>query len=218
MSSPEHHRPALTGWQAHLGRVPAAIQAAEPTWPQEDALLLHDLAGAIAYGIDAVRAVWEQAHSGTGITGYRIRLDSAPGDGPAVSTKDVTVVGGVVEATLLVNAEALAIAADADIRAAQAMMADAIRDIIVQAGLTDEAAASIRQAWVQSEPTFAVSISSSPTARPELASPLELDAAFTADAHKDVARRVRAAGVEAGHLLGRRRKRAGPRCAGSGCT
>jgi hypothetical protein len=202
MSSPEHPQPELTGWQLHLGRVPVALRAAEPAWSGRDALLLHDLAGALAYGLDAIRAVWEQAHDEAGITGYRIWIEAASGDGPAMSATELTVGDGVVGAMLLVNAEALAVAADADIRAAQTMMADAINDIVRGVGLTSEAAGSIQAAWMQSEPTFAVRISDARTARPELPSPVELDAAFSSEAHRELARRVRAAGVNAGVYSG----------------
>ena len=184
MSSPVHPRPELTGWQVHLSQMPVAIRAAEPAWPDKDRLFLNDFAGGLAYGFDAIRAVWEQVHDRTDVTGYRIRIGAAPGDGSAMSAHEVTVRDGVVEADLLIDAEVFAAAADADIRAAQAMMADAVVDIARRAGLASEAADSIREAWVRSEPTFAVSISQARTVRPDLASPLELDAAFTADAQK----------------------------------
>ena len=58
-------------------------------------------------------------------------------------------------ATLQVDPVAFPAAADAGIRAAQAMMADAVADVIRRAGLPDEAASSIREAWLRSEPTFA---------------------------------------------------------------
>ncbi len=202
MSSPAHRRPELTGWQVHLSHMPVAIRAAEPAWPDRDRLLLNDFAGGLAYGFDAIRAVWEQAHDGAVVTGYRIQIAAAPGGEPAMSAHEVTVRDGVVEADLLVNAEAVAAAADADIRAAQTMMADTVSDIAQRAGLTGVAAASIREAWMHSEPTFAVSISQARTVRPELPSPLELDAAFTADAHKEIAARVHAADVAAGVYSG----------------
>ena len=78
MSSHEHKQPELTGWQVHLGSIPVAVRAAEPAWRGQDAFLLHDLAGAFAYGFDAIRVVWEQAHDMAAITGYRIRLQAAP--------------------------------------------------------------------------------------------------------------------------------------------
>jgi hypothetical protein len=194
-------RPELTGWQVHLGAIPVAVRAAEPAWPRQDAQLLHDLAGGLAYGFDAIRAVWEQAHKAARITGYRIRLQPAQG-GLAMAVGEVTVSGHVVEVTLLVGAQAFAETADADIRAAQALMGASVSDIARRGGLADESAASIRQAWVRSEPTFALSIRQARTSRPELASPLELDAAFSSEAHKEIAKRVQAAGVTAGIYAG----------------
>ncbi|HUZ56286.1 MAG TPA: hypothetical protein VMU94_27650 [Streptosporangiaceae bacterium] len=197
----EHVQPELTGWQVHLGAIPVAVRAAEPAWRGQDAQLLHDLAGGLAYGFDAIRAVWEQAHGVAGITGYRIRLQSVQG-GLAMAVDEVTVSGHVVEATLLVGAQAFAETADADMRAAQALMGESVSEIARRGGVADESAASICQAWAQSKPTFALSIGQARTARPELASPLELDAAFSSEAHREIARRVHAAGVTAGVYAG----------------
>jgi hypothetical protein len=201
MSGYGHGPPELTAWQVHLGSIPVAVRAAEPAWRGQDAQLLHDLAGGLAYGFDAIRAVWEQAHGAAEITGYRIRLRPAPGS-RAMAVDEVTVRDRVVEATLLVSAQAFAETADSDMRAAQALMGDSVSDIARCGGLADEPAASIRQAWAQSRPTFALSISQARTARPELALPLELDAAFSSEAHREIARRVHAAGVTAGVYAG----------------
>jgi hypothetical protein len=122
MSSPVQRRPELTGWQVHLSKVPVAVNAADPAWPAEDRGVLNNLAGALAYGFDAVRGVWEQAHGGYGVTGYRIQIGAVP-DGPALSVQDATIRDSVVMAILQVDAVAFPAAAHADIRAAQAMMA-----------------------------------------------------------------------------------------------
>jgi hypothetical protein len=201
MSVHEHLRPELTGWQVHLGSIPVAVRAAEPAWQGQDAHLLHDLAGGLAYGFDAIRAVWEEAHGAAGVTGYKVLLRAAPG-GQAMAIDEVTVSDHVVVATLLVSAQAFAETANTDIRAAQALVGESVSDIARRGGLADEPVASIRQAWAQSEPTFALSISQARTARPELASPLELDAAFSSEAHREIARRVRAAGLPAGVYAG----------------
>ena len=196
MSNHAHKQPELTGWQVHLGSIPVAVRASDPAWSGQDAFLLHDLAGAFAYGFDAIRVTWEQAHNATGTTGYRIRLRTVPGT-EAMSAGEVTLSGGVVEATLLVSTQAFAETADTDINAAQALMAESASTIVQRGGLSSELASSIRQAWVQAEPTFAVSISQARTARPELASPLEIDAAFTSEVRREIARRVHASGAAA---------------------
>ena len=201
MSGAEHERPGITGWQVHLGSVPVAVRSAEPAWQGQEQVLLHDLAGGIAYGFDAVRAVWEEAHAAARITGYRIRLRAAPG-GQTMTVGDVTVSDHVVEGVLLVSPEAFAQIADADIAAAQALMGESVSDIARRGGLADELAASISEAWARSSPTFALSIRQSPTARPDLASPLEIDAAFSSEAHREIARRVHAAEVRPGIYAG----------------
>lgn len=201
MSGAEHKRPGITGWQVHLGRVPVAVRSADPTWQGQEQVLLHDLAGGIAYGFDAVRAVWEDAHAAAGITGYRIQLRPVPG-AQAMAVGEVTVSNRVVEAALLVSPEAFAKIADADIAAVQALMGESVRDIARRGGLADEHAASIYEAWARSSPTFALSIRQAQTARPDLASPLELDAAFSSEAHREIARRVHTAGVSAGIYAG----------------
>lgn len=109
----------------------------------------------------------------------------------------MTVSGHVVEATLLVSTQAFAETADADIRAAQALMGESVSDIARHGGLAEDPAESIRQAWAKSKPTFALSIRTARTARPELPSPLGLDAAFSSEAYRDIAKRVRSVGVAA---------------------
>jgi hypothetical protein len=174
-----------------------AIRAAEPDWQRQDAQLLHDLAGGLAYGFDAIRAIWERAHSAADITGYRIRLRSVQ-SGVAMAVDEVTLAGQVVEATIEVDTHAFAETADDDMRAAQALMGDSVSDMVRSGGLAYESAAAVGQAWVQSKPTFALSIRQASTSRPELASPLELDAAFSSEAHREVAKRVHATGIAPG--------------------
>lgn len=201
MSGAVHLQPILTGWQIHLGTVPVAVRSAEPAWQGQDALLLHSLAGGLAYGCDAIRAAWEQAHRPSEITGYRIRLQPVPG-GPAMTAGEVTVRGHVAEADLLVGTQAFAEIADADTQAAHVLMGESVAAIAHLAGLAAETAAVISQAWACSSPTFALSIRQARTPRPEVASTLELDAAFSSEAHREVARRVRAAGVSTGIYTG----------------
>jgi hypothetical protein len=190
----EHKKPKLTGWQVHLGRVPVAVRAADTAWQGQDVVLLHILAGGLAYGFDGIRGVWEQAHKTAEITGYRIRLQVVSED-PAVAVGEVTLCDHVVDAAVLVNTQLFAETADADLRAAQALLGESVSEIARRSGLAGESAAAIRQAWTQSEPTFALSISQARTSRPELAAPLELDAAFLSEARRDIARRVHTAGV-----------------------
>lgn len=194
-------RPEVTGWQVHLGRVPVAVRSAEPAWTGQDGFLLHDLAGGLAYGFDAVRTVWEAAHSAQEIAGYRIRLLPVP-SAQAMAAGEVTVNASVVEAELLISPEAFANIADTNIAAAQALMGECIRDIAQRGGMAGELAASIYKAWVDSDPTFALSIRQSPTTRPDLASPQEIDPAFSSETHREIARRVHAAGVSAGLYAG----------------
>jgi len=148
MSGREHKRPELTGWQIHLGGMPVAVRSAEPAWQGQDSILLHDLAGGVAYGFDAIRAFWEQAHEQAKITGYRIRLQSAPG-GQAMTVGQATISDHVVEADLLVNPQAFAEIADADIQAAHALMGESVGDIARRGGVADESAAAISQTWAQ---------------------------------------------------------------------
>ena len=151
MSGAEHERPGITGWQVHLGSVPVAVRSAEPAWQGQEQVLLHDLAGGIAYGFDAVRAVWEEAHAAAGDHGLQ---DPAPSRArrPAMSVGDVTVSDRVVEAVLLVNAEAFAQTADADITAAQATDGRVRKRYSPARRPGRRAAASISEAWARSSP------------------------------------------------------------------
>jgi hypothetical protein len=201
MSGAVHLQPMLTGWEVHLGAVPVAIRSAEPAWQGQDAILLHDLAGGLAYGLDAIRGDWQQAHGSSGVTGYRIRLNPVA-DGPAMTVGEVTVSGRIAEADLLVGTQAFAEIADADTHAAHVLMGESMAAIARLAGVAPGTTAAISRAWARSNPTFALSIRHARTARPEVASPLELDAAFSSEARREIARRVHAAGVATGIYTG----------------
>lgn len=203
VTSPEHPRPELAGWQLHVGAVPVAILAADDTWSHRDRELLHDLAGAFAYGYDAVSATWDAIHSGAGVVGYRVHLQAAIDEGAAaLSVGGVVVDDGVAEVILLVNTDALAELADRDIGASQAAMADVVSHSIQRVGLPSELATELRVSWISTPPTLAIRIIDARTTRPELSSPLEIDEAVTSEAHREIARRVRDAGVDAGTYSG----------------
>jgi hypothetical protein len=202
VTGPEHPRPELSGWQVHISAVPVAILAADGEWPQRDRDLLHDLAGGLAYGFDAIRTTWEAAHVGLAVVGYRLALKAADADTAPLSLVDVRLDDGVAELTVSVNANAFAELADADINASQAAMADLVSQAAQQIGVASEAVESLRRGWVEAMPTLAVRIVEARTSRPELSSPLEIDEAFTSEAHREIARRVRSSEVHAGTYSG----------------
>ena len=202
MSSPAHRRPGLTGWQVHLSQMPVAIRSAEPTWPDRGRLFSFTTSqgalrtGSTLFAPCGKRLTTEPGSPGTG---------SRSGLHPAV-TGDVFAEGNGQRRRRRSRLARQRGSGRGCRRRGHRGRADddgrSVSDIARRAGLTGEVAASICEAWTHSEPTFAVSIPQAPTARPELASPLEIDAAFSSDAHHEIAGRVHAAGVAAGVYSG----------------
>ena len=129
-----------------------------------------------------------------------IGIESAAADAPALAVRDVTGSQGPVQASLFVNVEALAADAAADIRAVPTALRDAISELTRQAGLGEEAIRLVREAWEVHGTGVAVTLVGEPGSRmrDELTPPVSLDAAFVSTVSKEIATRVRAAGVKAG--------------------
>jgi len=149
------------------------------------------------------------------VGGYQVlllsRVGSDSGETEAINVKGVEVrqFGGrsVAIATFTIDADALAIATDADIGSAQAMMASAMSAAASAAGVLPKAAGEINRAWRSGEPTLAVSIVTAQTVRTELAHPVELHPALISEAHAVIARGVRDQGIEPGTYVGDDAKR-----------
>jgi hypothetical protein len=202
-------QPDLTGWRVHTSAIPVAIECASPRWPDSDRHLLHDLAGAFAFGFDQVTEVWVAAHANTGVAGYVVRLttrDAAADDVPPISVAEVDAHSGprgtIAQAVFLVDAGAVAAAADADIMVMRHVMAAAVGDAAQRAGVPTAAVSALVDAWDSAPPTLAVEVLRAPTVRTELALPWELDEALVSGATRELARRVHEQGVAPGVYVG----------------
>jgi hypothetical protein len=195
-----HPRPGYATWLMHLSGVPVAARVDRSMEPEDHARFLRGVASSLVSCLDQARATWEAVHADTGVSGYNIGIEPASADAPALAVREVTVPPGPVRASLLVNVEALAAAAAADIRAVPTALADAISDLIWQAGLAEDATRLIREAWEVHGTGIAVARVGEPGShmRGKLTPPVPLDAAFVSAASKEIAARVRAAGVQVG--------------------
>jgi hypothetical protein len=198
-----HPRPGYATWYVYLGGIPAAARVDGSAGPEDHARFLRGVASSLAGGLDHARAAWEAAHDGAEVTGYKIGIEAAPNVAPALSVKEVAAfAGGAVEATLLVNVEALADAAAVDIRAVPKALADAMSDIARRVGIADEAIGPLRDAWMRDGPSIAVAQAGALATPAELTPPVELDAAFASEVSREIAMRVHATGAQAGTYTG----------------
>lgn len=204
-----HAAPELTGWTVHLGTVPVAIRAAAPEWTNEEQRLLHDLAGAFAFGLRQISTTWNAAHvDAREPAGYVLDLRSTSSAGQEmplwVESQPASTgpAGLVAHATVHVVVDGLAAAADADINSVRDLMASAVGDIIRGAGVGDDHARLVEDAWAAAPPTLAVKILTTPTTRNDLPAPMRLDAALVSQVDRLVAEAVRAAGIESGQYRG----------------
>ena len=202
---PGHHPlPPLTGWSVHISSVPVAITAIHPSWPPEDTDALHDLSGSFAFGLRQIDQVWRSCHDGASVAGYVIELRSrrpAAAAPSALAVEQVQIAQGsagklLAKAVIGVECEALAVQIDADINAGRTLMAEAVRRILLGAGMPEDGVSLVAQAWHAAPPTFAVQILNTPTVRNDLPGPIRMDAALLSGTDRLVAQAVRQAGVQ----------------------
>ncbi len=75
-----HERGDLRGWTLYLSNVPVAISTADTRWPHAQHRLLHDLAGAFAFGWRQIDQPWRLAHRDTTGTSHEGQPTSHPDD------------------------------------------------------------------------------------------------------------------------------------------
>ncbi|WP_053658401.1 hypothetical protein [Micromonospora sp. NRRL B-16802] len=203
------------GWTLHTGPVPMALRCLQPDWTGNARDLLHDLAGAFAFAIGHIADTWAQAHAGSGVTGYVIDLEPTEAGEPAGDPLAVASVGrgdgaapDVVTARLVVDWATFGDLAAADSGAGRDMMAAAMRQVMIGAGLSLSVGDAVARAWQAIAPTIQVDINEDTSAAAQLlASPWPIDEALVSAADRVVAAAVRAAGVQPGTYHGAEAKK-----------
>ena len=208
-SDSEGSNPAATGvviclaGPVHLSDAPVAIVAAHPGWPQAHHGLLHDLAGAFAFGFHQIDNLWRSAHSSHSVDGYVIDLTTTNRDsalGIQVTTVETasTPNDHIVRATVEASPDIVAAEADSNIATVRTAIASAVRAIVTAAALPAVAADEIAAAWTAAPPTLAVRVLRTPTVRNDLPAPIRREPALIAEVDRIVAEAVRDAGVQPG--------------------
>lgn len=202
-----HRRGDLLGWTVYLSDVPVAIVVAHPGWPQAYHELLHDLAGAFAFGFRQIDYLWRSVHSGQPVDGYVIDLTSTNRDGAPgmqVTTVETALApnGHIVRATIEVCPDIVAAEADSNIATVRTAMASAVQAIVTAAALRAVAADEIAAAWTAAPPTLAVRVLRTPTVRNDLSAPIRREPALIAEVDRIVAEAVRDTGVQPGTYTG----------------
>lgn len=206
-----HAQPPITGWTVYPDVVPVAITALDPGWRAEDGGLLHTLSGSFGFGFRQIQDQWRSYHADISVAGYVIKLRSRPGlaaDSVPIVVTDVRLETGpggrpIVYAVLGVDCAELAARTDRDVTEGRAVMADAVRTLLLMSGVsTEEAVDSVARAWQAAPPTLALEISNTPTMQNDLPTPTRLDPALVSQTDRQVAEAVRQAGVSPGDYTG----------------
>jgi hypothetical protein len=206
--SAEHGRPDLLGWTLYTGAPPVAVTAADSHWPDANWSLLHDLAGAVIFGVRQVEEAWRRAHEDSSVSGYVLALRAVDPLDPQVmfqiADTSLRSLGPslVCRATVDVACQAFVEAASADITTGRAAMASAMRELLVRAGVATADADVVEEEWRRAKPTLVVQLLDKPTARNDLAQPLKLEPALVAEVDRRVAQAVAQAAVHPGDYTG----------------
>ncbi|TFV69282.1 hypothetical protein E4P40_22415 [Blastococcus sp. CT_GayMR20] len=209
-ASGSHERPPMRGWTMHISAVPVAIAKTDPEWATDAFHLLHDLSGALAFGLGQVDAAWQDSHHDCDTVGYRLALQPAAADrrGEHRIWLDRAGVeagprGPVCVGVLNVALEAFGGDAVPDMRAVHEDMAAAIRDLALAGGASPHGAEDVLTLWQSAPPTLAIRAVQPVASRQRLVSAIALEDALVADMDRRVAEAVHESGVHPGDYIGR---------------
>jgi hypothetical protein len=199
-----------SGWDVYVGAYPMAIPTSSSLWPGGDkGILLHKLAGAIAFGIGQVENEWQSALHGRDIAGYVFitgEADKNRRETPFTVVQHHTnagPVGSIHEYEVIVDFDNILEVGDGHPTVLREHMAALIEQILLMSDVDAASAQRVRAAWEAAPPTLTFDVASARTKRHGLALPVTKDLAYTATAERLVSERVRAAGVAVGQYRGR---------------
>ncbi|WP_158253223.1 hypothetical protein [Cryobacterium sp. N19] len=202
-------RGALEAWSVGVSEVPCAVMSASELWSREASSLLHDLAGAITFGIRAIEKDWGASLGGVGVAAVAIELQPAPdslGGDRFISARCHTLnagsIGDVLKVSSIIDCDGLMNAGDGKPDVLRLHMGWLIEDILKLGGVATDLAARARLAWNAAPPTLTIDLLSTPTARNELAPPVEIDLAYKSTAERLVSTRLRELDVRPGVYRG----------------
>lgn len=202
-------RPRPTGWSLWCGRHPVAVGLSSPEWSPAHTEFLHDLAGAITYGVRQISAQWAAAHENTDVAGYVLEFidsDEMAGDSAFRLSSAERTASGSVKARVHVHVPTLIQNGDGDPRYLRSQLSVAIGMILGEANVPTEAAERVSLAWTEAAPTLTFEIRDVPTQRNDLPSPTRLDDAYLSVVDKSVATSVYEAGTRTGIYEGNEAK------------
>jgi len=191
-----------TGWTVLPTKTPIAISLASPNWSDGDLQLLHELAGAIAFGVRQVEAAWTGVHESIAIAGHRWELEASVGrlDTPLqVLSIDVSI-GEVPTAVIRVAVDVHGVieVGDGSPASLRDLLATTIEQVLRSLGSDSEKLNALGSEWRAAPPTLALEMIDTPNQRNGLPLPIQIDSAHLSAVDREVATAVRAAGIPPG--------------------
>lgn len=206
-----HQAPPVVGWSLALTNPPVAITRSLPSWsPAEHYEFLFDFCGGLVFAFDAIREKWEQAHSHSGTTGYRLVLQALKSDShihpdqPIVefsAVDDVDITGERIFRWAM-DVERFVELADGDPQAANRLTADAFVGLLESLNLHSDVLANLREDWLSNKPFLILETARSRTTLHHLPAAWSLDSADESATIAASARKLAAGDVEPGTYRG----------------
>lgn len=202
-----HQAPPVMGWSIALTNPPVAITRSNPSWcPAEHYEFLFDFCGGLVFAFDAIRESWEQAHSHSETTGYRLVLEPLKSDSHIHTDQPIVEFAAVSDVHVLgerifrwaMDIEKFVELADGDPQAANRLTADAFVGLLESLNLDSDLIASLREDWLSNKPFLILETARSRTTLHHLPAAWSLDPADESATIAASARKLAASDVEPG--------------------
>jgi hypothetical protein len=200
-----HKAPPLLGWSLALTNPPVAITRSVPSWsPAEHYEFLFDFCGGLVFAFDATREKWEQVHSHSRMTGYRLVLQPFKSDTRSHSDQPIVEFTAIGERIFrwTIDVEKFVESVDGDPQAANRVTADAFVGLLESLDLHTDVVADIREDWLSKKPFLILETARSRTTLHHLPAAWGPDSSDEAATIAASARKLAASNVEPGTYRG----------------
>lgn len=200
-----HQAPPLLGWSLALTNPPVAITWSIPSWsPAEHYEFLFDFCGGLVFAFDAIREKWEQVHSHSGTTGYRLVLQPFKSDTRIHSDQPIAEFAAIGERIFrwTIDVDKFVESVDGDPQAANRVTADAFVGLLESLDLHTDVVADLREDWLSKKPFLILETARSRTTLHHLPAAWSLDSSDESATIAASARKLAASDVEPGTYRG----------------
>lgn len=200
-----HHAPNRIGWSLPLITPPIAIVRSDPDWADDqEHRFLFDVCGGLVFAFDAIGESWRYAHKDLGTPGYRLWLRAVDRGAEIVefATSPIRAEGAPRVALWSFDIEEFVQEADGKPFAANALTANALKQLLAYGGVGDSIAEEIGSEWLTCRPFLILETKTARTKLNHLPRPWQLSPSDESAATASFARRLHATGIQPGEYRG----------------